>query len=290
MEIINQPPVTPQRFHALLKLVETLQQPKREDVQNCLQPPSLYNNQDTSRLVINFALNFSILIEDKDSEILKLANDVPTEVGDIESFRRFLQRRFTGVILPDADNYLLNQFTAWYAVQNERVYDLKPDELASNFSNEMYDRTDDSEGRAFNDTKFNGWRNWASFLGWGHTYSIQSAFPARFVPDAAERLIGALPGLFPDMRWITMSAFMESLADCCPELDGGILFNRCWEVSRPTELRGTQISLMLSTAIRVSQKRGYLEFKTEADARDTWQLVPAQGMINRVSHIRRVVT
>lgn len=289
MEILNQAPVTPQRFHALLKLVQALQQPKREDIQNCLQPPSLHENQDTSKLVINHAVKFNILIEDQDTGILRLAEDVPTDIANIKAYRRFLQRRFTGITQPRSDNYLLNQFTAWYAVQNERVYSSKPDELASNFSNQMYDRTDDSEGRTFNDTKFNGWRNWASFLGWGHTYNIQSAIQLQFVPDAAERLIGVLPDLLPDTQWMTMGAFMESLAEGCPELDGGRLFNQCWEASRPTETRGIQISLMLSTALRVSQKRGYLEFKIEADSRDVWQLVPAQGMINRISHIRQVV-
>lgn len=286
MEILNDAFVTPQRFHALLKLVMLLQQPTREAIRNCLQPESLHKNQDASTGTINYAIAFGILIDDM--SILRLADDVPADIDDIEQYRRFIQHRFAGVAQKESHNYLLNQFAAWYAVQNERVYAMTSDELASKFSNEMYDRTDNDEGRAFNSTKFNGWRNWASFLGWGYAYTIQSAFPARFVPDAGKRLAGVLSILLPDTQWVTVEAFMQGLANCCPELDGGILFNDCWQASRPTEVRGSQISLMLSTAFRVNQKQGYLELKLEGDAGDVWHLAPAQGMINRVSHLRRI--
>lgn len=287
MEILNDAYVTPQRFHALLRLVSLLQQPTREMIQNCLQPDSLYKNQEASRGVINYALALGILTEE--ASILRLAEDVPSDLEDTEQYRRFMQRCLTGVIQRGAHNYLLNEFAAWYAVQNERATYMKAEELASSFSNELYDRTDDDEGRAFNDTKFNGWRNWASFLGWGYVYRIQNAFPSRFVPDAFVRIKGVLPAVLPSGDWVTMSTFMENLGSCCPELDGGILFNRCWQASRPNENRGSQISLILSTGLRVSQKQRCLELKLEPDASDVWQLKPAHGMMNRMSHIRRIM-
>jgi hypothetical protein len=288
MEILNEASATPQRVQAMLRLVALLPQPKRQDIFDCLQPASIRDNQTTSTKILNHLLQFRIVIEDAETEVLCLADDAPRDLDSADAYRRFMQRRLTGITELGVDNYLLNEVTAWYAVQNERVYTLNAEQASANFSSELYDLTDDDEIRALNSTKFNGWRNWASFLGWGVLYPAASNVGTNFVPDASERLLGVLNDLLPDQEWIVMSAFMAQLAEHCPELDGGVLFERCWQMSRPTDNRGTAMSLMLSTGLRVLQKRGCIEMKLEPDAGDLWNLFTAQGMINRISHIRRV--
>jgi hypothetical protein len=286
MEILNNAQATPQRFHALLKLVNRLQpiKPiKRSTILELLQPDSITNNQEASTSVLNFATNFSIVIE-QDGQY-QLHADVPAKIDDLKVYRRFLQERFTGVTDPNEHNYLLNLFTAWVATQDERILALRPTEIAARFNEEVSGASEST--RSFNETKFNGWRNWATFLGWGKIYP-ETLFQVRFAPDASERLLPLLPELIPGGVWMHFDDFMLRLAERCPELDGGSLFEQCWEASRPTESRGTRLSLMLSTGLRTLEGQGLLELRLEADTGSSWYLAQAQGMINRVSHIRWV--
>lgn len=82
--------------------------------------------------------------------------------------------------------------------------------------------------------------------------------------------------------------FMDQLAEHCPELDGGVLFNRCWQASRGAEQRGNRLSLMLSNGLRVLHEAGAVQLDLVADAAIKWRLYPAVGHpVAQVSHIRR---
>ncbi|MCL4868798.1 MAG: hypothetical protein KJ063_07515 [Anaerolineae bacterium] len=291
MEIINNNQVTPYRLHALVRLVPRLRTPKRDDFLELLQPLDLVSSQEASKEVYRAAINFRVIVEDENGYIslhpdIGKRQNIETSAG----FCAFMQKRLTGIADENADNYLLNFVTAWYAVQNERIFQCqKKDEISQNFNKEMDPRGEEElleEGRLFNPTKLNGWLTWASFLGWGWTVTVGGK--ELLMPDAHKRLIPVLPALLPDSQEIPFSQFAEKLAEICPELDGGPLFEKCWQASRSAELRGNQLSLMLSTGLRSLHDNGKIRLTHYADSSDEWQLYPAQAHpIQRVTHIQR---
>lgn len=281
---------TPLRLQAVLKLLALLGDKPREEIQTLLQPGVLSNNQNTSREVINLLKNLGMVIETEPEGQLSLAEDVPRDIAKLESYRCYMQSNLLGITDPNApNNYVLNQFAAWFAVQDDRIAQTKLVDLTARFNEQLYPAETggaaNGQTRTMNETKFNGWRNWAAFLGWGLTHD---AFQSGFVPDANLRVGGLLETLLPVVdELVPMRAFMDTLAKHCPELDGGNLFEDVWVLSRPTEERGNRLSLMLSTGLRVLARCGKVELIDMADAGDLWQLFPVQGGINRISHIKR---
>ncbi|MGB1250864.1 MAG: protein DpdG [Candidatus Promineifilaceae bacterium] len=287
MEILNNPVVTPHRVHALLRIVSRMNRPKREDILDMLQPAKLVNNQKTASATLSAAREHNLVLEHNDGGYI-LHPDLK-KVDDIEQFRIAIAHQVTGIINPNDDNYLLNSFTAWYAVQSERVLQMQnKKQAADQYHEDMSNRSETEvrdEGRAFNDTKFNGWLRWAAFLGWGipfqHNFSL-------LMPNAQHRLKPLLPRLLPNAQSEPFGVFMERLANVCPELDGGELFEDCWVKSRPNEPRGNKLSLMLSTALRTLHHLGHLTLTELNDAPETWQLFPAHPpSILTVTHIQQ---
>jgi hypothetical protein len=78
-------------------------------------------------------------------------------------------------------------------------------------------------------------------------------------------------------RKMAIGEFMGVIAQRCPELDGGELFQYCKQVSRPAEGQTQQLSLMLSTALRHFHGKGKLILEHRADATDRWYLYRATG-------------
>src|SRR5690606_8894174 len=138
-------------------------------------------------------------------------------------------------------------------------------------------------GSAFNQCKLKGWLTWAAFLSWGCRWKPSDPL----APDAHGRLRQALPGLVPASGAMPSRTLAERLARRCPELDGGVLFEQCWQVSRSAEVRGNRLSLMLSTGLRALHEAGKIKLIYRADATDVWQLHPAEGHpVSVVSHIQ----
>lgn len=290
MEIINTNPVTPHRLHALVRLVSRLRTPDRNDLLEMLQPPDLVGSQEASKEVYRAAVNFRVVVEDENGRV-SLHPDIGKRrnIESVDGFRTFMQKRLTGIANENDDNYLLNFVTAWYAVQNERIFQYrKKDEIWQRFNRDMDPRGEEElrgEGRLFNPTKLNGWLTWASFLGWGWT---MTAGKEMLMPDAHKRLTPFLTLLLPDSKETPFSQFAKNLANSCPELDGGSLFEKCWQASRSAEPRGNRLSLMLSTSLRSLHDNGKIRLIHYADSTDEWQLYPAQAHpVQRVTHIQR---
>lgn len=284
-EILNSARVTPHRLHALVRLVSRLEHPVRKDLAELLQPPGLTGGgQDLVNEIFRAAVSCELIVEDSSTKEVSLA--VPAQqIESVGRFRRCMQDKLLKVTQDDQPNYLLNQFAAWYAVQNERVLYWNSKQYEERFCTELYPSRGGDE-RPFNTTKYNGWQNWAVFVGWG--------WPIRFggrevcIPDARRRIEPLLTTLLPSNgRSIAFGRFVESLADACPELDGGILFRQSWQASRGTEQRSNQVSLMLSTALRVLHDEKRVELTRSGDATDVWRLYPAAGhLLHETSHIR----
>lgn len=292
MEIINNNQITPHRLHALVRLVPRLRNPNKESLLDLLQPPDLIGNQDAGKAVYKAAIRYRLIVEEEyGNGRIALHEDIgnPKNIESIEGFRSFMQKRLTGIDNDQEDNYLLNFVTAWYAVQNERIFRYKKkNDISQHFNADMDPRSQADrleEGRMFNPTKLNGWLTWASFLGWGWPMTIGKL--ELLIPDAHNRIQPVLPLLFPNQEEVPIAQFADNLAKVCPELDGGSLFDKCWQVSRGAETRGNQISLMLSTGLRSLHNSGKIKLIHHADAVDVWQLYPAQGHpLHQITHIQ----
>ncbi len=163
-EILNNALVTPPRLHAMIRLVSTVSEPPRPmipeptraDLFNLLQPtdalPKL-SNQEAALGVFTAARHCGLLSEDA-NDVVKL--QVPKDsVESLAAFRRHMQRAILCVTDDTADNYLLNIYSAWYAVQDDRVFKFESKDFEVRFNDELFP---DSEARQFNTTKMRGWR------------------------------------------------------------------------------------------------------------------------------------
>ena len=282
-EILNQGQITPYRLHAMVRLVPRLTNPRRSDLFTLLQPDKLTDNQGASEVVYEAAIKLGLLTEDEETKRIQLT--LPnTHLESIEGFREVMQQKMLGIINDYDSNALFNLYTAWYAVQDAQVLRFETKEFETRFNEQLYPH---AETRSFNTTKLPSWRKWAIFLGLG--WPLTSGNTELMIPDASVRITPLLVDWFSqsDER-IEMNRFMDGLAETCPELDGGLLFMRCWHASRASETRSNRISLMLSNALRLLHDEGTIELLRMGDASTMWSLYPAEGHpIQSISHIRR---
>lgn len=281
MEIINEAQVEKHRLQSLVKLVDELGPLDQNTLLQLLQPleQDFASPEASPRKNLDGAKELGLVKEDGKQVVSQLSHE---RFEPMSAFHDYLVHTMLGVTSSEQSSYRFNLFSAWYAVQDERVL------FAANYK-DGYDATFNQQlfpserGRFFNSTKLSAWRKWAAFLGLG--WIMKFGGREVLVPDATKRLQPMLAEIFEEQRSLTCTQFMERLAILCPELDGGVLFERCWSASRGGEERGHQLSLMLSTALRTLEKLGQLRLLEQADALENWQLYPAEGDNRRVTHI-----
>jgi hypothetical protein len=288
MEIINESQVEPRRLQALIRLISYLEAPKRQELFDLLQPTALMERfqskepQLAARITNRIAVDYG-LAKENDEKVLRL-QAASAQVETMSAFQAYMQKSILEETLENQPNYRFNLFSAWYAVQDERVFhDLPTRGYDVAFCEEVFPGVED---RPFNSTKFSAWRKWANFLGLGWLTRIGSK--EILVPDATKRLKNVLPSLFQEESKLPFGLFMEHLASICPELDGGVLFNKCWQASRGADQHGNNVSLMVSTGLRTLQGMDIIKLIDQVDAIDIWYLYPAQGHQRQVTHIQRI--
>jgi hypothetical protein len=251
----------------------------REVLLDLVQPASLNESQKVSGTIFRKCQLCGLIAETQDkSRAASLIVD-PVVAADLEAFRTHMQSVILGATDQGADHFVFNQFTAWFITQDTMILQSSKRQLEAKFHEDMYPGV---PNRVISDEPGIGaWQSWAQFLGYGW----QSEFSV-FIPDCTVRIQPLLPELLPEDEPIPFGVFMDRLAVRCPELDGGVLFERCWEASRPNERRGNRLSLMLSTALRVLNQQGRIALENRADATENWMLFAAQSYISRVTHIR----
>ncbi|MEO9028097.1 MAG: hypothetical protein ABI413_04705 [Ktedonobacteraceae bacterium] len=286
MEISNESQAEKHRLQALVKLVEDLGRPTSKDLFDLLQPRDLVGQNDSqdpqlsAKTTLRVAKEFKLVGEGEDHILERL---IPREqIERMSAFQHHLGNVVLGVTEAEASNYLFNLFSAWYAVQDERVlFELPELGYDGPFNEQVFP---DAPTRSFNSTKLPAWRKWALFLGLG--WLMRLGAREILVPDATKRLQPLLLEIFEEQNSLTFTQFMERLARRCPELDGGSLFEYCWQASRGGEERGNRMSLMLSNALRTLDGLGQVRLVYQADALTNWQLYSAQGNKHqRVTHI-----
>lgn len=285
-EILNNSRVTPMRLHALARLVSRFPSQDRESISRLLQPPGLEADEQLINELVRAARSIQLVDEDAQTKAITLQVSADA-VQTVDVFRVTLQRLTLGANTDDQPNFLLSLFTAWYAAQDGEVLAWTPKEYEEKFSEQLFGSAS-TDTRPFNTTKYNGWRMWAEFLGWGWMMSMGSS--EVFVPDAYQRVAGVLSqSLPPNGGSIEFRAFIEHLARYCPELDGGVLYRQAWQASHGGILRGNQVSLMLSNALRGLHDAGAITLLRNLDSPDMWALYPATGhsIVSNVTHLKR---
>lgn len=284
-EIMNGGQATPHRVHALLRLVPRLEQPTKGSLGKLLQPQEIDERQDAFQRTFDAADKCGFLTQESDGTVRLLV--APEAVESVDGFRRVARSKLLGVTDNTLPNYLFNLYSAWYAVQDERVVEYDPPELVRRFNSELYPDAAAGE-RALNETKQRAWLSWAAFLGSGWLLNV-SGRRESLAPDPTVRLRAQVAETLPaDGTRQSLRHFLQQLRLSSPDLDGGLLYDYCWQASRGSEQRGTNLSLMLSTALRCLHDEGTIKLEREADASEIWGLYPAIGHAVRreITHLR----
>jgi hypothetical protein len=283
MEITNIAQAEKHRIQALVKLVGDLKEPKKEDLFHLLQPweqPAL--KAPAVSATFDVARDSKLVSVDEEGGVSALVGS--SDIEDNSAFQRQMAHALLGVTDDEQSHYRFNLFSAWYAVQDEKVFLFKDGRYDIAFNDQMYPN---ESQRQFNDTKLPPWRRWAAFLGLG--WVMKQRLTLVLVPDATRRLQPLLPEIFREQQEMVFYQFMERLASLCPELDGGELYRQCWQASRGSETKGNSLSLMLSTALRSLDSLKQIRLINQADALKIWQLYPAQGHPQKlVTHIEYI--
>jgi hypothetical protein len=292
LEIINDSQVEPRRLQVILQLVSELPSATKEEIFQLAQLPIVLDNAPdlpknlllASENTYKHAVDCKQVSENDDKTLSLLVD--PESITTMPAFRDHIREVIFGITDINQPNYVFNLFSAWYAVQNEKIlHELVQEECCIAFTTDLPLHFFKAKERAFNTTKLSAWRKWAEFLGLGWTIKIGSH--SILIPDATKRVRSILPEVLSNGEEIRFGIFMERLAVVCPELDGGKLFRDCWQASRGEEVQGNRLSLMLSTALRTLATLHIIELFNRADSLDVWQLYPSQGSLyKQVTHIR----
>lgn len=283
-EIINNAQINPQRLYALVRLVSTHSGIEEGKILALLQPMPLNKNTLAAEELLDAAVKTKLI--KGDIQRCYEANFRYKEVETYKQFRTMMQKQLLGIVDEDGDNYLLNLFTAWFAVKDEE-YLKNPDlkDMAVDFNNALFP---DAESRAINSTKLGGMDDWLIFLGYG--WKLNNYF---LMPDATLRLDPLVDELLTSPEEIPFGKFMKKLSKICPELDRGVLFEKCLQVTKGSKPRGNQLSLMLSTALRTLHHQKRIRLNSLRDASDTWALYPdmidTNSTITHIAGMRKTV-
>lgn len=284
-EVIAHLSATPNRVYAMLKLLEALevQNPTPGQLYDLLQPTEMQENKESAKEVYSVAIGLD-LVKKGERDGLHITSDFPSSYED---FRLRMQSIVLGATRPEENNYLLSQLTAWYAAYNHEVLTMNRSVVERKFHENLYPGviSQANQTRKVQDSSLLSWGLWAQFLGFGREYSFSNE-ARRLRPNAYKRIRPLLKGFATQSGEFTVQHFIDQLAFYCPELDGGIVYNKVYESIYSESPSHATLSLMLSTALRNLEVEGIIELIDRADALYTRQLFPSQSYLNRVSHIR----
>lgn len=248
-------PVTPGRIETLLRLVRAHPGMKRNDVLALLQPATVH--QGRQRLQARETLSAAValkLVEEDDSRQLRVR-------GEEADIRALVLKGLDEEVLAktDIEHYL----APFYSFMLGSPGDRSRDEWAADFNRTV--PSDKLAGDPFNPTKVSGLWRWLVYAGLGWTDPA-----GRFQPVPTDRIRRQLPSIFAGQPKLEDGAFMDRLATCCPELDGGAIF-----ASVNRERKDKTCTAGLAEALVELHLEGVLRLNAPPDARG-WSIAAAQ--------------
>lgn len=149
---------------------------------------------------------------------------------------------------------------------------------------------DDSKRLLQNETRWPGFKGWATFLGFGWF----GRFPKKdaFVIDPTVAVRDALAEVFCDQSELDQMTFFARLSECLPVLDSGVYRRKVEEIldpqlwSAPSE---DEVSTSLSRSLERLHASGLLQMERRADAPNGRRFLLGRGRIRtrEVTHLLR---
>lgn len=258
--------VTPVRLEILVDLLRRCRGGlSRDEVYRLLQPKPLEPNPQyiPAKATIRAALELG-LAEDA-AGTLSLSALCKRE----KDTRSAVLKAFDEKALANAEvEKYFALFYAYYLFLGRAVYaraKQSGEEWAKQFNKDVF--LDEPQQNPFNKDKLTGLHRWLSYVGLGW-YDPAENFQA----NPYNRVLRALPEIFSGSRKLISEEFMKRLAETCPELDGGEIFQRA---NRDWKKADKQCSLGLSHALIELHEDGVIRLDCPADCQD-WSLKEAE--------------
>jgi hypothetical protein len=179
----------------------------------------------------------------------------------------------------DGDGSLADDFTraaAWVLSQDTYAFGARWPAVEELMSNQKV-----APKAIVNDVRWQGFVEWATFLGLGWTSS-----GATINLDPAASVDWALGDVFGKQRELSQEHFLHRLAEEIPVVDGGRYrtivegtIGKPWRSLAPNE-----VSPSLSTALTHLEARGAIRLESRADAAAA-SLIGRDGLMRRFSHV-----
>jgi hypothetical protein len=203
-------PVTPLRLETLLEVVRTNSGVERDELKALLQPASIRGDGKAVQATATLAA----------------ANELGLVQADARGHLRLTSKGAAPVrtlVLAALDREVLSKeevepyLARFYAFMSGAPDRRSNAEWVATFNNAVYGAVRVAD--PFNPTKLSGLWRWLPYAGLGWMDPGD-----QFQPCPYERIRRQLPAIFASERKLEDEDFMERLAACCPELDGGKIF------------------------------------------------------------------
>lgn len=214
-------PTIPAQLEVLLEVIYAMRDRKADQsaLKFLIQPKGLPGISDSSEHLeqhVKAARELGLVIQDADKNFR--LTDRPRSPFNA---KQTILRAFDKVVLSKTDiEKWASRFYSYLIVQN---VDIGPDSSAKQelLAKEFMERLPSSIGteNPMNRTKYSGLVRWYCYAGLGWIDTV-----GRFVPDPTPRLKRALPEIWGNKKKMDIDEFMLRLAEVCPELDGGAIF------------------------------------------------------------------
>ena len=286
-ELIKNLQATPYRIFDALSLIDALGEVEIKIMYDLLQPDFISKEQQAIKPIIETLLHFDLA--KKDPSETKLSLNDTSYLGSYNDFRLKMQQLMLGAKAEYEDNFLLSQVTAWYAAKNHEVVHLERVEFERLFHHDLYPSiaADGRKTRVISERdSILAWGLWTRFLGFGKEYDPETTSGRRLIPNAKGRILPLLPDIMHPGTILPIDEFTERLGIHCPELDGGVVYEKCYQEVHGQSGKNAPLSLMLSTALRQLDAEKFISIENKADATRKKELFPSQSYANQVSHIR----
>ena len=295
MTILNRPSDgLPSILVATFKYLLFTSKAPRGKILDELAPPSLVKDPGLAKFTLNTWEQLGLLVrtgEDTISLSQDLVNTRVARKDPVTALRKIVLKLVLSTenrpSISDDQNAKSNDFVralSWAMLQNPFKFPKNYDEVQSLEQEQFKDSTN---RRALqNDTRWQGFKAWAQFLGFGW---IDIA--GNLIPDPSGAIMMVSDELLEGRAQLPVGSWMENLCHVIPVLDGGEFQKAILDEMDVENLdmpSPVEASRVLSIAIRSLKLSGVIDLDDKADSPQfTYLTNPMAKQDIRVSHVMR---
>jgi hypothetical protein len=260
-EVINNGLIRPKRIETLLALLQELDHAvPLKLIGDLLMPLEETDARDIVRDVVDAAEYLNLIERSEQNGISLFA--LSDTFAKFKSPYEALTLSVLSAKKPSDDNFVLSQFYAWLIVHTSPfsaidIHSFKPADIAGQFVAQV---RDSDEGRSFNSTKFNNFRDWSEYLGLGDR--LGNRLGESFFPIPYRLISHFLYRFFDKDSEIPLTEFVRRASQDFAFLDEGSVFETI--PNRPAAYIQT-LSPAYSLALRMLEEQGAITMKRVTD-------------------------